>query len=410
KGILVMVLLTMLFGAGLIPNFILVRELGLLNSYWALILPVLISPFNMVVMRAFFMGLPQELLESARIDGASALRVFLPMVLPLSKGVIAVVALSYAVGYWSVFFYAMIYIQDTEKWPIQVVLNQYVVQNSDLAQVTNPDKPPPPSATVQNAVIVLATVPILCVYPFVQKYFTKGVLTGAIRGRCRLGGPARVSARPGAAPRCLRAGPAGRPGQSPPPVGPARAVSRSRPARLVCPVRRMGPPRRLGGPELRGLGGEHARAARQAPGPAQPDLHRDRDQRRDRCEQRDQGHPPSPAQGDRGDDGHAHVDHERPAVQPAEQPHPGFGGAGDVLQEHAHQQTDPGERLEEGDRGEQASDRRHRGLGRRRRLRAGGIGVAGRRGGHGSAAPGDRAVRAGWLGTAMPLIVPDPAP
>ena len=118
RGILIMVLLTMLFGAGLIPNFILVRELGLLNSYWALILPVLISPFNMVVMRAFFMGLPQELLESARIDGASELRVFLQMVLPLSKAVIAVIALFYAVGYWNVFFNAMIYIHDTEKWQI----------------------------------------------------------------------------------------------------------------------------------------------------------------------------------------------------------------------------------------------------------------------------------------------------
>src|SRR5690625_6144721 len=103
KGILVMVLLTMLFAAGLIPNFFLVRELGLLNSYWALILPVLISPFNMVVMRAFFMGLPQELLETARIDGASELRVFLQMVLPLSKAYIAVIALFYAVGYWNVF-------------------------------------------------------------------------------------------------------------------------------------------------------------------------------------------------------------------------------------------------------------------------------------------------------------------
>src|SRR5699024_7912446 len=112
--------------------------------YWALILPVLISPFNMVVMRAFFMGLPQELLESARIAGASELRVFLQMVLPLSRAVIAVIALFSAAGYWNVCFNAMIYIHDTEKWPIQVVLNQYVVQNSDLAQVTNPDKPPPP--------------------------------------------------------------------------------------------------------------------------------------------------------------------------------------------------------------------------------------------------------------------------
>src|SRR5690625_5788229 len=109
------------------------------------------------------MSLPQELLETARIDGASELRVFLQMVLPLSKAVIAVIALFYAVGYWNVFFNAMIYIHDTETWPIEVVLNQYVVQNSDFAQVTNTDKPPPPSATVQNAVIVLATVTLPCV-------------------------------------------------------------------------------------------------------------------------------------------------------------------------------------------------------------------------------------------------------
>src|SRR5699024_8853549 len=115
RGVLLMVLLTMLFGAGLIPNFLLVKNLGLLDTYWALILPVLISPFNMVVMRAFFMGLPGELLEAARIDGASELRVFLQMVLPLSKAVIAVIALFYAVGYWNVFFNAMIYIHDTEK-------------------------------------------------------------------------------------------------------------------------------------------------------------------------------------------------------------------------------------------------------------------------------------------------------
>ncbi|HJC69543.1 carbohydrate ABC transporter permease [Brachybacterium sp. EE-P12] len=182
RGVLLMVLLTMLFGAGLIPNYLLVKNLGLLDSYWALILPVLISPFNMVVMRAFFMGLPGELLEAARIDGASELRIFATIVLPLSKAVIAVIALFYAVGYWNVFFNALIYINDTDKWPIQVVLNQFVVQNSDIANVTNPDMPPPPAVSVQNAVIVLATVPILCVYPFLQKYFTKGVLTGSIKG------------------------------------------------------------------------------------------------------------------------------------------------------------------------------------------------------------------------------------
>lgn len=182
KGVLILVLLTMLFGAGLIPNYLLVKSLGLLDSYWALILPVLVSPFNMVVMRAFFMGLPGELLEAARIDGASELRIFATIVLPLSKAVIAVIALFYAVGYWNVFFNALIYINDTDKWPIQVVLNQFVVQNSDIASVTNPDQPPPPAVSVQNAVIVLATLPILCVYPFLQKYFTKGVLTGSIKG------------------------------------------------------------------------------------------------------------------------------------------------------------------------------------------------------------------------------------
>ncbi|ASK66218.1 ABC transporter permease [Brachybacterium avium] len=182
RGVLLMVLLTMLFGAGLIPNYLLVKNLGLLDTYWALILPVLISPFNMVVMRAFFMGLPSELLEAARIDGASEPRIFFTIVIPLSKAVIAVIALFYAVGYWNVFFNAMIYINDTEKWPIQVVLNQFVVQNSDIASVTNPNEPPPPAVSVQNAVIVLATLPILCVYPFLQKYFTKGVLTGSIKG------------------------------------------------------------------------------------------------------------------------------------------------------------------------------------------------------------------------------------
>lgn len=182
RGILIFVLLTMMFGAGLIPNYLLVKQLGLLDTYWALILPALISPFNMVVMRAFFMNLPQDILEAARIDGASEVRIFLQMVLPLSKAVIAVIALFYAVGYWNIFFNAMIYLNHTEKWPIQVVLNQFVVQNSDIATVTNPDMPPPPAVTVQNAVVVLATVPILCIYPFLQRFFTKGVLTGAVKG------------------------------------------------------------------------------------------------------------------------------------------------------------------------------------------------------------------------------------
>lgn len=184
KAILIMVLATMFFSAGIIPNFLLIKGLGLLDSLWALIIPGLISAFNMIVIRNFFMNLPGELIEAARIDGAGEWRVFLQIVLPLSKPVLAVMALFYAVGYWNSYFNALLYINDSEKWPIQVVLQQYV-----LAGVTIPGSapvadqpPPPPGVTLQMAVIVLATVPILIVYPFLQRYFTKGVLTGAIKG------------------------------------------------------------------------------------------------------------------------------------------------------------------------------------------------------------------------------------
>ena len=183
KGVLYLVLFTMLFGAGLIPNFILVKELGLLNSYWSLILPTLLSAFNMLVVRNFFMQIPQELIDSARIDGASDFQVFLKIMLPLSKAVIAVIALFYAVGYWNNFFSALIYIQDTSKWPIQLVLNTYAVQGSPISQIENPNAAGSvtPQA-IQMAIVVLATLPILCIYPFAQRFFTKGVLTGAIKG------------------------------------------------------------------------------------------------------------------------------------------------------------------------------------------------------------------------------------
>jgi ABC-type glycerol-3-phosphate transport system permease component len=157
------------------------KTLGLLDSHWSIILPGLIGAFNLIVMRNFFMNLPGELFEAARIDGAGHFRIFFQIVIPLSKAVIAVIALFYAVGYWNVFFNAMIYLNDTSKWPIQVVLNQFVVQNSDINALQNPDRPPPPAQAVQMAVIVLATLPILIVYPFLQRYFTKGVLTGAIK-------------------------------------------------------------------------------------------------------------------------------------------------------------------------------------------------------------------------------------
>ncbi|WP_228010592.1 carbohydrate ABC transporter permease [Nonomuraea phyllanthi] len=180
---LYLVLLTMLFSAGIIPNYLVVKAFGLLDSYWSLIIPVLASAFNVVVMRNFFMQLPRELFEAARMDGAGELHIFIKIVLPLSKAVLAVIGLFYAVSYWNSFFNAMLYLNDSSKWPIQLVLNSYVLQGSAMSSMNNTDMYNLPSSqSVQMAVVVMATVPILIVYPFLQKYFTKGVLTGAIKG------------------------------------------------------------------------------------------------------------------------------------------------------------------------------------------------------------------------------------
>lgn len=184
RVILAMVLLTLLFSAGIIPNYLLVKELGLINSFASLILPGAIGAFNLVVVRQFFMNIPSELLESARIDGANDLWILLRIVLPLSKPVLAVIALFYGVAHWNEFFAATLYLNDSDKWPIQLVLRQFVLQGSSLSAFITPDpsQPPPPPQTIQMAVVVVATVPILIVYPFLQRYFTRGVLAGAIKG------------------------------------------------------------------------------------------------------------------------------------------------------------------------------------------------------------------------------------
>lgn len=181
---LFVVLGAFLFTPGLIPSYLLVKQLGLIDTFPALILPGLIGAFNLIVMRNFFMNIPQELLDAARIDGANDMQIFLQIVLPLSKAVIAVIALFYGVGIWNSFFNAVLYLNDAGKWPIQMVLRQYVLQGSSLSSATqlDPTQPPPPPQTIQMAIVMVATVPILLVYPFLQKYFTKGVLTGAVKG------------------------------------------------------------------------------------------------------------------------------------------------------------------------------------------------------------------------------------
>lgn len=184
KFVLFLVLGTLLFSPGLIPSYLLVKYLGLINTYPSLILPGLISAFNLIVLRNFFMNIPQELIEAARLDGASDLQVLWRLILPLSKAALAVIALFYGVGVWNAFFNAILYLNDASMWPIQLVLRQYVLQGSALASAAqlNPNQPPPPAQTIQMAIVVFATVPILIVYPFLQKYFTQGVLTGAIKG------------------------------------------------------------------------------------------------------------------------------------------------------------------------------------------------------------------------------------
>ncbi|QGN35422.1 ABC transporter permease subunit [Microlunatus sp. Gsoil 973] len=176
--------LYVLFSPGIIPNYLLIRYLGLLDNYAALVLPALVNAFNLIVIRQFFMNIPEELTDSAYLDGANAAQVFWHIVLPLSKPVLAVIALFYGVGYWGDYFTALLYLNDSSKWPIQLVLRLYVIQGEPVTNGVQAvaSRPMPPSEAIQMAVVVLATIPILLVYPFLQRYFTRGVLTGAIKG------------------------------------------------------------------------------------------------------------------------------------------------------------------------------------------------------------------------------------
>ncbi|GHJ37036.1 carbohydrate ABC transporter permease [Streptomyces sp. TS71-3] len=179
KPMLLAVLFTLLFSPGIIPSYLMVKQLGLFDSYWSLILPVVVNGFNVIVVRAFFMDLPAELLDSARLDGASEVQTLVRLVLPLSKAVLAVTGLFYAVSYWNSFFTALLYISDTAKWPLQLVLRTYVVGGSEIGST---EAVLPPQQSLQMAILVISIVPILVVYPFLQRHFAKGVLVGAVKG------------------------------------------------------------------------------------------------------------------------------------------------------------------------------------------------------------------------------------
>jgi putative aldouronate transport system permease protein len=186
RGVLLsLVIFTMLFSGGMIPMFLTVRAVGLLNSFWALILPNAVSVWNLIVLKNFFQNLPQELEDASKIDGASDFKVFISVSLPLSKAALATFSLFYAVGYWNAFSPALLYLPSaSEWWPIQLVLRNIVIMAGGVISdvLVDPNFIQPPPDSIRNAVIVFATVPILLVYPFVQKHFTKGVLVGSIKG------------------------------------------------------------------------------------------------------------------------------------------------------------------------------------------------------------------------------------
>ncbi len=175
--------MTFLIYPGLVPSYLVVTGVGLKDNLLALILPTALSVFNLVVVRAFVQNIPAELTDSARIDGAGEFRILWSLVLPLSKAVIAVVGLFYAVGYWNVWFTALLYIDDNEKFPIQRVLQSFILaglspQTSGTAMGTSL----PPTLAIKMAVVVVTVAPIAMVYPFIQRHFAKGTMIGAVKG------------------------------------------------------------------------------------------------------------------------------------------------------------------------------------------------------------------------------------
>ena len=184
KPILFIILFTMFFNAGMIPNFLNIRSLGLYNSLWALILPGAISVYNSIICRTAIETVPESLSESARIDGANDLVILFRIITPLIKPTMVVLILYYGIGHWNSWFNASIYIRDNLKLPIQNILRSILIANSDIlnAAATERDQINQFAESIKYAAIVITTVPILFIYPFLQRYFVKGVMIGAVKG------------------------------------------------------------------------------------------------------------------------------------------------------------------------------------------------------------------------------------
>lgn len=186
KPLTIMIIFTMYFSGGLIPTYLNVMDLGLENSLWSVILPTSINTYNMIVLRTGFASVPASFEEAAKIDGASNLRILWQIILPLSKASVAVIFLYYAVAHWNSWFNAMLYLTDREKFPLQLVLREILVNNDTSSMVSEASVGNGDSSfvseTVKYAVTIISVIPIICFYPFIQKYFAKGVMVGGVKG------------------------------------------------------------------------------------------------------------------------------------------------------------------------------------------------------------------------------------
>lgn len=184
KFIMIMVLFSMYFGGGLIPTYLVVRSLGIMDTRWAVILPTAISTFNLIIMRTAFQGVPISLEEAAKVDGMKPLGILVKIMIPLTSPTIAVLVLYYAVHHWNTWFQAAIYLRDAKLYPLQLYLREILILNDqeDMLIASQTAEQMALSSIIKYATIIIATVPILVLYPFLQKYFTKGIMVGAVKG------------------------------------------------------------------------------------------------------------------------------------------------------------------------------------------------------------------------------------
>lgn len=188
NALMAFIVFTMFFSGGMIPTYLLVKDLGMLNTIWALVIPNAVSVWNIIIMRTFFQQtLPYEIQEAAQIDGCSDIKILLRIVLPLSKPILAVMVLFYAVGHWNAFFNALIYLTDRDLYPLQLILREILIQGQMASMMESGDttgmaRRIMEAESIKYAVVIIANLPVLLLYPFLQKYFVKGVLVGSLKG------------------------------------------------------------------------------------------------------------------------------------------------------------------------------------------------------------------------------------